>query len=93
MSSGMKSAYEIALERMESQGIDRPDENLPADVRDRAAEIRNEAEARLAELEILHRDRTRGEEEPAVEEEYRLERRRILERRDSKLEALRSPRD
>jgi hypothetical protein len=91
----MKSAYELALERLEKQGIDRPDEGALDDAtRERIAEVRNKAKAELAELEIMHRDRTREAADPVAaakaEEEYLLDRRRIEERRDSKLEKLRA---
>lgn len=90
----MKSAYELALERLERQGIERPrEENLPEAVRAEMAEARRQAEARLAELEILHRDRLQGLAEPderrEEEEGYVRERRRIEEARDRKLEQLR----
>ena len=90
----MKSAYEIALERMADQGIERPREEALSDViRQEMAEARQRAAAALAELEILHRDRLakladpveRGEEE----DDYRRERRRIEERRDRQIEKLR----
>jgi len=91
---GMKSAYELALERLEGQGIERPREDaLSAEVRDRMAEARRQAEAKLAEVEILHRDRLAGMRDPAEreqeEEDYRLERKRIETERDRKLEKLR----
>lgn len=89
----MKSAYEAALERLESRGIERPrEESLTAEVRQEMAEVRQRAEAKLAELEILHRDKlkrvdpaTRAEEE----EHYRRERRRIEEDQERKVAALR----
>jgi hypothetical protein len=94
--SGMKSAYELALERMESQGIDRPrEEALSEEARGQVAEARRQAEAKLAELEILHRDRVKGVYDPAKrqeeEENYLLERRRIESDRDRKIERLRGP--
>ena len=87
----MKSAYELALERLERQGIERPQEGaLSEAVREQMAEARRRAEARLAELEILHRDRLRKGAEPAEEEEgYLRERRRIEEDRERALERLR----
>jgi hypothetical protein len=93
--SGMKSAYELALERMEKQGIERPrEEGLTGEVKEKVAELRRQAEARLAELEILHRDRQRKGADPAKrqedEEEYVRERRRIEEDRDRKIERLRA---
>ena len=92
--SGMKSAYELALERMESQGIERPrEESLSEDVRARMGEARRQAEAKLAELEILHQNRLKTVWEPdkrqEAEEEYVRERRRIEAERDKKIEKLR----
>jgi len=92
MASEMKSAYELALERMEQDGIERPDEKLSEETRSQVAEIRNQAEARLAELEILHRDREQNASDPVDEEEYLRERRRIETRRDEKIDALRAER-
>lgn len=92
--SGMKSAYELALERLEKQGIERPrEEALSAETLEKIAEIRRQAEARLAELEILHRDRL-GKSDPLTrhedEENYVRERRRIEDDRDRKIEKLRA---
>ena len=94
--SGMKSAYELALERLEKQGIERPrEEALSGEARERVAEIRRQAEAKLAEVEILHKDRLKGIHDPAKrqeeEDDYVRERRRIEEDRDRKIAALRSP--
>lgn len=91
----MKSAYELALERMEREGIERPREDaVSAETRAEMDQVRRRAEAKLAELEILHRDRRRKLADPAAreeeEKEYRAERRRIEDERDRKLEKLRS---
>jgi hypothetical protein len=92
---GMKSAYELALERLERQGIERPrEESLSDEVRAKMAEVRNKAEARLAELEILHQGRLKTALDPIKrqeeEDEYVRERRRIEEDRDARIAALRS---
>ena len=92
--SGMKSAYELALERLEKQGIERPrEEALPAEALEKIAEARRQAEAKLAELEILHRDKL-GKSDPFKRQEdednYVRERRRIEDDRDRKIEKLRS---
>lgn len=89
--AGVKSAYELALERLEAQGIERPrEEALSGEVKAEVAAIRKRAEARLAELEILHRDRLKKLHDPAdrepEEEDYLRERRRIEEERDRKVE-------
>jgi len=92
--SGMKSAYELALERLEKDGIERPrSEALPAGVREQIAEVRRKAEAELAQVEILHKDRLRTARDPGAheqeKEDYVLERRRIEEKRDREIEKLR----
>ena len=92
----MKSAYELALERLEAQGIERPrEEALSAEVKEKIAETRRKAEAQLAELEILHKDRLKTLYDPAgrekEEEEYQAERRHIEEARDREIEKLRGP--
>jgi hypothetical protein len=93
--SGMKSAYEAALERLEGQGIERPSEQaLSAEQRERVAEARRRAEAQLAEVEILYRDQRKKATDPEAlrraEEEYQIDRRRIEERRDSEIAKVRS---
>ncbi len=90
----IKSAYELALERLEAQGIERPENSqLTDDDRRQMAEIRTKAEARLAELEILYRDkRAKGGDyakQQENEEHYRIDRRRIEEERDRKIESIR----
>ena len=94
--SGMKSAYERALERMESEGIERPrQEAFTPEVLAGMDEARTKAEAKLAELEILHKSRLRKLRDPVAfaneEKEYQTERRRIEERRERDIAALRAP--
>ncbi len=91
---GMKTAYEAALEWLERQGIEVPrDEALAEEVREKVAEVHRRADAGLAELEILHRDRLRKLPDPvareAAEREYRADRRRIEERREREVRKLR----
>ncbi len=84
----MKSAYERALERMQEQGIEKPSETaLSPEVKAQMAEVRNRAEARLAELEILHKSQAAN---PEDEENYRRERELVESRRDRELERLRN---
>jgi hypothetical protein len=90
----IKSAYELALERLASQGIEPPrEEALSAETRERIAAARQKTAAKLAELEILHRDALRKVHEPLArekaEEEYGRERRRLEEERDRQVEKLR----
>lgn len=90
----MKSAYELALERLEKQGIERPrEETFGDDLREKIADARRKAEAKLAELEILHKNRLKTVYDAAKrqeeEEEYVRERRRIEDERERKVEELR----
>src|SRR6185295_18918370 len=92
--SGMKSAYELALERLESQGIERPrEESLSDEARRQMAEVRSKAEARIAELEILHQNRLKSIFDPVKRQEedddYVRERRRIEDDREARLDTLR----
>ena len=84
-----------ALERLEAQGIARPSEEaVPEETRQRIAEVRRQAEAKLAELEILHRDKlarlTDFDRREEQEEYYLRERRRIEEEAERKVGALRA---
>ena len=84
----------MALERLEDRGIEGPaSDRLSEEDRERIAETRRQAEAKIAELEILHRDRLRAAGSAAAreeeKEEYRRERRRIEERRDREIEKIR----
>jgi hypothetical protein len=93
-SRGVKSAYELALERLEKEGIARPrEEAFDEATLSEMAEVRRKAEARLAELEILYRDQLEAQADPAVraeeEKKYQIDRRRVEDERDRKLEALR----
>ena len=90
----LKSAYELALERMSARGIEPPrEEALSEEQRQQMAEVRQKAEAKLAELEILHKDSQRRSHDLAAhekaEEDYLFERRRIEEDRDRQLAKLR----
>jgi hypothetical protein len=91
---GMKSAYELALERMEQQGIERPREDSLSDqVREEMAEVRRRADAKVAEFEILHQDRLAKMHDPVGREEelenFRRDKQRAEEDRDRKLARLR----
>lgn len=90
----MKSAYELALERLRQQGIEPPrEESVSPALRDELAQVRTKAEAKLAELEILHQGRLKKVLDPAKrqeeEEEYLRERRRIEADRDDSIARLR----
>lgn len=90
----MKSAYELALERLDRDGIDRPRaDGLDPAVRQKIAEIRSRTEADLAKLEILLRDRMDTLHDPIeradAQKEYALERQRLERQRDQKIDKLR----
>lgn len=90
----MKSAYELALERLDQQGIERPrEEGLDAEVQDQIAEIRQRTEASIAKLEILLKDRLQTVHDPIeraeAQKEYSIDRQRLEEQRDLKIAKLR----
>jgi hypothetical protein len=94
MSDAPKSAWEIALEKLQQQdrerGLTGPD-SLSEDQKKEVAAVRQRFQAKLAEAEILHHDQRRSVlEDPEAlarsEEEYRIERRRIEEQRDREIE-------
>lgn len=94
-SAGMKSAYEVALERLQEDGIEPPRrEGLAPETQARIAEVRRRTEARLAQLEILREDRLRKTHDPAeretAERDYRSERERLESKRDREIESIRS---
>jgi hypothetical protein len=86
-----KSAYELAMERLRRKDAEQGvvPMSLSDDQRQEIAEIRRVAEARLAEVEILHKSKTAGVFDPAVlvplEQEYRREVQRITEQRDARI--------
>lgn len=90
---GVKSAYERALERLEADGIEKPrQDKLTAAVRQEIQQLRDRANARLAELEILHRDgkaSTNAEDRDKSEREYVAERGRIESKLEREIERLR----
>ncbi len=93
-SKSMKSAYELALERLEQQGIERPREGALSDAeREQVADARRRAEAKIAELEIMHKGRLAKLADPAErereEKDFRHERQRIEDKKDREIEKIR----
>ncbi len=91
----MKSAYELALERMEQQGIERPrEEALSETEREQVADARRRADAKIAEMEILHKSSLAKVMDPAerdrVEKDFQHESRRVEEKRDREIERIRA---
>jgi hypothetical protein len=80
----LKSAYELAMERLRAQDRDAGVEDsdpLSGEQKEAIAELRRKARARLAELEILHRKNLAAAADPEklteLEERYETDRRRV----------------
>ncbi len=92
---GLKSAFELAMERLRKNDEEAGVERRPVTDAQKAAiaEIRNFYEAKIAELEVLHQGRLRAladpAERPAREAEYRRDRERLSTERDAKIEKVR----
>ena len=90
-----KTAYEIALERLQKKDREEGVEERPLSdqQRNEIADIRKFYEARFAECEILHRSSLRKVADPAeqetLEEHYRRDRERLGSERDRKIETIR----
>jgi hypothetical protein len=81
----LKSAYEIAMERLRAEdreaGVEQP-KPLTARQKTKIAELRRNAKAKLAELEILHRKNVAAaagdpEKIQELEERHLIDRRRV----------------
>jgi primosomal protein N'' len=93
--SGPKSAFELAMERLrqkdqEAGVVERP---LTDEQKAAIAEVRNFYEAKVAELEILHRDALRNaktyEEIAKLNEELAQDQNRLARDRDGKIAEIR----
>ncbi|HUD72990.1 MAG TPA: hypothetical protein VMQ62_13610 [Dongiaceae bacterium] len=98
MSDAPKSAWEIALEKLNRQdkerGVDGPAALTP-EQKEAIAEIRRRHQAGVAEGEILHRTNLgkAGDDPEAlakVEEEHRIDRRRLDDQRDREIAKVRA---
>jgi hypothetical protein len=91
----LKSAYELAMERLRRSDAEAGIQSRPLTDAQKAAiaEIRNFYEAKLAEQEVLHQSTLRRTADPAAREaldaEYRRERERLASERDAKIEKIR----
>ena len=91
-----KSAYELAMERLQKKDADAGVERQPVteEQKNAIAEIRNFYQAKLAELEVLHHGKLKTvvdpEERAARESEYRRDRERLNSERDAKIEKARA---
>ena len=100
MSDGLKSSYELAMEKLRArdkeQGITGADAAFSADQKSRIGEVRSQAKAKLAELEILwkpQRDKLLYEGDPEAlqkaEQSYVADRARVEEKAEASIEKIR----
>ena len=91
----LKSAYELAMERLRKSDADAGIESQTVTAEQKAAiaEIRNYYEAKMAEQQVLHQSTLRKMADPAAREaleaEYRRARERLSSERDGKIEKIR----
>jgi hypothetical protein len=90
-----KSALEIAMERLKKQDAEAGvvEHKLTDDQKAAIAEARSVHEARVAELQILHRSKQLSAVDPVeiekIEQEYRRDLERLASDRDSKIKKIR----
>jgi hypothetical protein len=95
----LKSAYELAMERFQKKDAEAGVVHQPLtdEQKTEIAEIRGRYQARIAELEILHRSNIVRMIDPAereaAEAQYREDRGRLERERDAKIERTRDLRD
>jgi len=93
----LKSSFELAMERFKKKDADAGVVHQPLTDQQKAAiaELRSQYQAKIAELEILHRGQVAGMVDPGerelAEAQYRQERGRMERERDSKIERARAP--
>jgi len=91
MTTHMKSAYELAMERLQQKDVDAGIEHTPLTDAQKAAiaEIRSVYESKFAEVQVLHEGKLREMFDPAERdvrmEEYRRDRERLTSERDAKI--------
>jgi len=94
----LKSALELAMERLKKKDADEGVESRPLTDAQKAAigEARNFYESKLAEAEVLHQSKLRKTFDPTdretLEQQYRRDRDRLTTERDAKIEKIRSSR-
>ena len=98
MSSAPKTAYELAMERLRRKDAEAGivPESLTDAQRAEIAEVRRVAEARTAELKILHQSALAGAFDPAeresLETAHRADLQRVADDRERKIARIREPR-
>ena len=91
----LKSAYELAMERFQKKDAEAGivQKSLTDEQKAEIADIRSRYQAKIAELEILHRGNVAGLMDPLAHEtaeaEYRQERGRLERERDAKVDQVR----
>jgi hypothetical protein len=91
----MKSAYELAMERLRKQDADAGvvPVTLSDEQKAQIAEVRNFYEAKLAQQRVLHESSMRKTFDPAeretLEQNHRRELEHLTSERDSKIEKIR----
>ncbi len=92
----LKSAYELAMERLRAKNPDAAGVELTTEQKDAIARLRSETRARLDELEFLHRGKlaeaAQGDDPAAaarLADEHRRERERLEEQRDRRIAEIR----
>lgn len=94
---GPKSAYELAMERLRKKDADEGiiEHHLTDAQKAEIAEIRKIYEARLAQVEVMHRSALNKTLDPeaiaTIEQEYQRDRERLTSERDRKIEKVRDP--
>ena len=95
---GPKSAYKLAMERLRKKDAESGEvrESVSDEQKAEIAEVRSRAEARIAELKILHQSKVAGIFDPEaramVDAELRRDIQRTEEDRETKIERIRGSR-
>ncbi len=95
MSDELKSAWQIALEKLESQGAEKIEE-LGQEKKEAIAEIRRKFKARIAGAEIAAAGRlkealaSRPDQVPALQQELAAERKNLEARMEAAVERIRT---
>jgi hypothetical protein len=92
----LKSALELALERLKKKDAEEGVETRPLTDAQKAAiaETRSVYDAKLAQEEVLHQSKLRKTFDPAereiLDQQYRRERERLTSERESKIQKIRN---
>jgi|SRR5690242_11410080 hypothetical protein len=95
MEKPLKSAVELAMERLRKQDAEAGTASVPLSDTQKAsiAEVRNFYQAKIAQVEVLHQSKVRAtfsqEERQRLEAEFRVDRERLTSERDAKIEKIR----